>query len=77
MSIQSWRKSRDAYLKRLVVLEDLLYSSGDVVMLLADLFKIRLVTCRIYTEVNLQYEGPTYATWSPRGRQRGRYPTRQ
>ena len=46
MSIQSCRKSRDAYLERLVVLEDLLHSSGDVVMLLADLFKIRLVTGR-------------------------------
>ena len=46
MGIQSVQKCPDAYLERLVVLEDLLHSSGDIVMLLADLFKIRSVTRR-------------------------------
>ena len=46
MGIQSGQKCPDAYLERLVVLEDLLHSSGDIVMLLADLFKIRSVTRR-------------------------------
>ena len=44
MGIQSVQKCPDAYLERLVVLEDLLHSSGDIIMLLADLLKIRSVT---------------------------------
>ena len=46
MGIRSGQKSSYTYLERLVVLEDLLYSSGDIVVLLADLFKIRSVTGR-------------------------------
>ncbi len=46
MGIQSGHKSSDAYLERLVVLEHLLYSSGDIVMLLANLFKVRSVAGR-------------------------------
>jgi len=50
MSIQCCQKSPDAYLKRLVVLEDLLHSGGDIVMLLADLFMISLVIGGAYIQ---------------------------
>ena len=57
MNIQSYRGGTDAYLERLVVLEDLLHGGGDIVVLPADLFKFISVTGRHMYRVELTIRG--------------------